>query len=252
MKFDQPNFFASGILSLLIYFAGSIQYHQARCVNFGAGFSYPILDGLLFGQWMSRSDLATDSLLTHQIEGTFANADPPHAMMDSAWAQALLSDHEARAFRTEQVALRHACPVVHDFAMAHPTRASFSHHRSFPHQMEARCIRWHDDLAGAFIFLCLWISDGHYDGKCRTVCSSRKPFVASDYIIVAIFHRCCTHPNWVGTGVLRLGHRKAAANITCQKWHEIFCFLLWHTMLDQDFHISSVRRLAVQCVMSEE
>jgi hypothetical protein len=118
---------AGGGHAFVVDLPGGLQNHQPRGVDLGSAFGDPLLHGLLRSQGLARRQLARGRPLTHQIEGSLADADPTHAMVDASRSQTLLGDGKTGAFLPQQIAPRHAAVLVGHLGMAVVVVAGVAH-----------------------------------------------------------------------------------------------------------------------------
>ena len=146
---------------------------------------------------------------THQIKGSFANANPAHTVVDASWPQPLLGDGKTCPFCAQQVGLGHAHVVVHDLGVAGPACP-----RS-PITEVLRTSRKPGVSVGTMIWLarlCLAASGlvtAMTMAKAAPSAAGGEPFVAGDDVVVAVGYGRGAHPGRVGAGIFRFGHGKA-------------------------------------------
>src|SRR5207245_1778214 len=102
------------------------------------------------------------------------DADRAHAVMDSAGAEASLSNCETATFSPEQVGYRHSAILINDLAVA--AAARMTHHRDRADNVQSGSIDRDDDLAGAFVRRRLRVGHDHRDGEGRADGAGGEPF----------------------------------------------------------------------------
>src|SRR5690348_7840622 len=73
-----------------------------------------------------------------------------------------------------------------------------------------------------------------------------------DDVIAAVLYCSRAHPGRIGTGMLRLRHGKTAPDVTFKQRLKISLLLFLCSMLQQDFHVARIRRLAVERIMTQK
>ena len=97
----------------------------------------------------------------------------------------------------------------------------------------------------------LRIRDQHHDGKGGPVGRGREPFVPVDDIVSAILDGGGCHPDRIRPGILRLGHREAAADVAVHQRAQPALLLGLGAELHEDFHVSGIGSLTIEDEVSE-
>ena len=130
--------------------------------------------------------------------------------------------------------------------------ALVAHHVDVSHELKSRRRYRNDDLARAFVSIRrIRIRYRHHDREARAFGRRREPLVTVDDVIVAVLHGRRAHPRRVRSRMLGFGHRKTTAHVAARERREVFLFLLGRAMVQQDFHVADVGRLAVEQVVSD-
>src|SRR6185436_12398353 len=101
-KFNQRNFLPCGLAAVLFNLLSRLQNQKACGADFRPTIRDPFLNHLTAAERRPRRDMSRGSSLAHQLKGALANADPPHAVMDTARPKPLLSDGKAFGLFAEQ------------------------------------------------------------------------------------------------------------------------------------------------------
>ena len=251
VELDQRDFVACAFRSFPVHDPCRVKHCQPCGVDLGPALGDPPLHELLERQRAVGRDLAFDGPAAHKVERALADADPPHAMVDSAGAESFLRNPETAAFGAEQVFSGDSAVVEPDLGVAGPTFAARAHKGRCGLDDEAGRTGGDEYLAGAFVGRGVGIGDGHGDGEHRPVAARRPPFAAIDNIGVAVSNGGGAHPDGVGSGKIGLCHGETASDFAGEKGFEILLLLLIVGVLDEDFHVAGVRRLAVERVMAD-
>lgn len=134
--------------------------------------------------------------------------------------------------------------------MAEPALAAMAHYRDIAHELHARVVHVHEDHAGSLVLRRIGFGDRHADAERRPVGGGRKPLVAIDYPVIPVGYRRGAHQDGIGARIPGFGHEETAAGVAAGQGFEIGCFLLVGAMLEQEFAVAGVRRLATERVMS--
>src|SRR3954469_9181092 len=119
-----------------------MQHEQSRGADLSAAIGNPVLDGLPCAEHGAWRDLTSRGVPAEHVESAFADADPPHTVMDAAGTEALLRHREAFALLPKQVRLRHAALGESHFGVAGPIRALLAHHRDVADDLKPWCAHW--------------------------------------------------------------------------------------------------------------
>jgi hypothetical protein len=165
--------------------------------------------------------------------------------MDAPRPEPVLGDHEAGAALPEQVRLRHAAVGVANLAMAGPLVVS--HHRDVPDQLESGSVDGHEDHARPGVGRGVGIGDHHCNREVGAVGAGGEPLVPVDHPLAAVGEfGAGLEGGRIGAGHLGLGHREAAADLAVEQRLKEALLLLVGPVVDQDLHVSGVRRRAVE------
>src|SRR5439155_14653862 len=123
----------------------------------------------------------------HQLERALSDADPAHAVGDSAWTQARLSERKATPGFAQHAVGRHA--AVDETQLTVATLALIAHDWHFAHEFVARRVGVDDEHAGPPMRWRLGICDREHDGERGAIGIGDEPLVAVDHPTVTVADR---------------------------------------------------------------
>ena len=238
-------------LPSLIDQPGGAQDHEAGRVDLGARLGDEGLDDLLVGQGLPVVDLAAEGTLTHEGEGALTDAEPAHAVVDAAGAEALLGDEEAGARGAQAALHRDAAAGEADLGVAGKALVGFAHDRDVADADEARRIGWHEQHGGALVGGGVGLGHGHDDRKGGAVGRRGEPLVAVDDVVIAVEDGAGAELGGVTAGRVGLGHREAAAHFAAHQRAQETILLLGGAVLVEDLDVAGVGGLAAEGVVAE-
>ena len=185
-------------------------------MHLGARVGDPVLDGLLLGQQRAVR-VARERALAHHVEGPLGLAEPAHAVVDAAGAEARLGELEPRALRADQVVGGHAHVLVDDLGVvAEPA----VHDAGVVHRRRRRArsctpgvVDGHDEHRAALVGVHVGVRHRHHDEDVGDRAVRRVPLASVD----APTRRRRAPPGSVSSfgslpGRVRLGHGEPRAH----------------------------------------
>ena len=114
---DLCDFARGDLVAHRVHHVGRIERQQARHVDLDPALGDVIEVGAQPCQWFAERG-PVHGALAHQFQCTLGTSDGAHAMVNTAWAKAALSDLETAALAQQHVLVRHTNVFQQDFGMA--------------------------------------------------------------------------------------------------------------------------------------
>ena len=189
--------------------------------------------------------VAVQRPLAQHVEGAPSHPQPPHAVVDTAGIQALLSDQEPRALGAEQGRARDPDVLVADLgvvAVAPEALVGVLHRGDVADDVHAGGVGFHDEHRGALVRTRIGVGDRHHDQEVGDRAVGGEPLVAVDHPVVAVAHRAGLEQRRVRAGGVGLGHGEAGLQVAGQQRVQVTVLLLRGPGHRQDLGVARVRR----------
>ena len=168
-------------------------------------------------------------------------------MMNAAWPQAALCDLEATAFAEQHVGRGYPHVLKRHFAMA-MRRVIVAKHIEWPNYRDPGRIGRHENHRLLRVLWSARVALAHHDvHRAAWVARAGNPPLATvDDVVVAVANDGGFDVGRIARRNCGFRHRKRRANFACEQARQPFGFFLGACVLNDGFHVSGIRRGAVE------